>query len=88
MFNPALQSGFLHEDVEHVSILVDLAPETMLPATDTDEHLVHEPSSPSHANSGHAVFTSLTSSSMVRSMAIRSLARLLISAAEGTGRPA
>ena len=43
MFNPALQSGFLHEDVEHVSILVDLAPETMLPATDTDEHLVHEP---------------------------------------------
>ena len=43
MFNPALQSGFLHEDVEHVSILVDLAPETMLPATDTDEYLVHEP---------------------------------------------
>jgi hypothetical protein len=42
MFNPALQSGFLHEDVESVSILVDL-PETMLPATDTDEHLVHEP---------------------------------------------
>jgi hypothetical protein len=43
MFNPPLQSGFLHEDVEHVSILVDLAPEMMLPATDTDEYLVHEP---------------------------------------------
>jgi hypothetical protein len=53
-----------------------------------EQHSLHSPLlklasgwsvNPSHANSGHAVFTSLTSSSMVRSMAIRSLARFLIS---------
>src|ERR1700716_1939117 len=53
-----------------------------------EQHLLHSPLlklasgwsvNPSHANSGHAVFTSLTSSSTVPSRAIRSLARFLIS---------
>jgi len=33
----------LDEDVEHVAVLVDRAPEIMRLALDADEHLVHEP---------------------------------------------
>src|SRR3982074_1971911 len=53
-----------------------------------EQHSLHSPLltlasgwsvNPSHANSGHAVFTSLTSSSEAQSMATLSLERFLIS---------
>ena len=41
--NHGIFASALHEDVEHLAVLVDCAPEGTQPAPDADEHLVQVP---------------------------------------------